>query len=136
MPYEQIITRPLVSVIGEPVIEDTPANNYTIGAYQDMYDEAQKAGFKTGALVCLTNDVCPRHEIYRPSAWGIVSDVLRYRPVTEPIFKPIRVIWCKSGGITSNLTKDLILLNEAPELCLIYERINKAKAQFSYANLV
>ncbi len=99
------LTIPMVETIGEVKPEFTyastapyqqPTSTYgsSISAYQVLAAEAKKAGFNRGAIVMLRNDPSrQRWNATHPKYWGVVVDIVTFRPTEEPKFKPVRVMW-------------------------------------------
>ena len=132
-----VLTKPLDITIGEAkeeVVRTTrrvwgsSGSHGTYADYEVLATLADNAGFRQGSLVCLiSNDGHLMHESYHVENWGVVKTLLRYKPQAEEIFKPIQVIWLKSGTTTVQFQTELILINEAPHISLMITKISNAK---------
>ena len=141
-----IISKPITTTVGEPKalpvnlrsINNPAANEpapATIAIYQTLANDAEALGFHSGSVVFLVTADLKRHEAFMPRNWGIVSAVYRYRPTYEAVFKPIEVVWCRSGSVTKHLSEDLILINEAPSQQLLFMKIGQELNKESIKNV-
>lgn len=77
---------------------------------QTVITQLKDDGFDEGAIVVRRKD--SRWERKRPSSWGIITNMVKWRQYQNPGWDPIQVKWIMNGQLTNHWGEDLLVIYE------------------------